>query len=302
MVTLTVEFIGKNTKLNRKTILPKIKNVYFWLMIIGIDIGGSTTKIVGIKENKLLEPLTVEANDPIASAAGALGKFLNANALSIKDIELIRMTGAGASYIQKDLLGITVEKVEEFKALGHGGLYLSGLKKAVIVSMGTGTALVKAHGNCISHIGGTGVGGGTILGLSKAMLNLTDFDNIVNLAESGDLSLVDLSIRDITQGDIGNLPPTLTASNFGKMSDKATKSDLVKALLNMVFQTIGMMAVLASKVEKDKDIVMTGNLVKVPQAQKTFHELSKLYKVKFHTPKYAQHCTAIGAAISHENL
>ncbi|TVQ12195.1 MAG: type II pantothenate kinase [Bacteroidetes bacterium] len=271
-------------------------------MIIGIDIGGSTTKIVGFRDKILLEPLSVEANDPIASAAGALGKFLNDNDLSIKDIDLIRMTGAGASFIYRDILGIPVEKEEEFIALGHGGLYLSKLEKAVIVSMGTGTAIVKAHGNCISHIGGTGVGGGTILGLSKAMLNLSDFENIVNLAESGDLSLVDLSIGDITQGDIGNLPPTLTASNFGKMSDKANKSDLVRAILNMVFQTIGMMAVLAAKIEKDKDIVMTGNLVKVPQAQKTFHELSKLYKVKFHTPKYARYCTAIGAAISHKNL
>ncbi len=268
-------------------------------MIIGIDIGGSTTKIVGFSGKKLLEPLSVEANDPVASAAGALGKFLNSNNLSIREIRLIRMTGAGATFIQKEILGIAVEKVEEFIALGHGGLYLTGLEKAVIVSMGTGTAIVKAHGKCISHIGGTGVGGGTILGLSKAMLNLSDFDNIVSLAEEGDLSLVDLSIGDITQGDIGNLPPTLTASNFGKMSDKAGKNDLLRAILNMVFQTIGMMAVLAAKVEKDQNIVMTGNLVKVAQAQKTFGELSKLYKVKFHTPKYARYCTAIGAAISY---
>lgn len=268
-------------------------------MIIGIDLGGSTTKIVGFDKKTLLEPLSVEANDQIASASGALGKFLSTYNLPLSAIRLIRMTGAGASFIQNNLLGIPIEKVDEFKALGHGGLYLSGLQKAVIVSMGTGTAIVKANGNCISHIGGTGVGGGTILGLSKAMLNLTDFENIVSLAKKGDLSTVDLSIADITSGDIGNLPPTLTASNFGKMSDKAGKNDLLRAILNMVFQTIGMMAVLASKVEKDKNIVMTGKLVKVSQAQKTFRELAKLYNVTFHTPQYAEYCTAIGAAISY---
>jgi type II pantothenate kinase len=266
-------------------------------MIIGIDIGGSTTKIVGFRDEKLMEPLSVEANDPVASASGALGKFLFSNNLPIKEIHLIRMTGAGASFIKDEILGIPVEKVEEFKALGHGGLYLSGLENAVIVSMGTGTAIVKANKESISHIGGTGVGGGTILGLSKAMLNLSDFDNIITLAEDGDLSLVDLSIGDITSGDIGNLPPNLTASNFGKMSDKAGKTDLLKAILNMVFQTIGMMAVMAAKIEKDGNIVMTGNLVKVKQAQHIFHELSKLYEVRFHTPKYAEYCTAIGAAI-----
>ncbi|MFN2394382.1 MAG: type II pantothenate kinase [Bacteroidales bacterium] len=268
-------------------------------MIIGIDIGGSTTKIVGIKNNRLLDPLSVEASDPVASASGALGKFLSINNIPISEVELIRMTGVGASFILKDLLGIPVHKVEEFKAVGYGGLYLSGLEKAIIVSMGTGTALVKAKGDCISHIGGTGVGGGTIMGLSKAMLNLSDFDNIINLAESGDLSLVDLSISDISKGDIGNLPPTLTASNFGKMDDKAGKNDLLKAILNMVFQTIGMMAVMAAKIEKDSEIVVSGNLSNVPQAARTFRELSKLYGVKFHIPKHARYCTAIGAAISY---
>lgn len=69
--------------------------------------------------------------------------------------------------------------------------------------------------------------------------------------------------------------------------------------INMVFQTIGMMAVLAAKIENDKNIVMTDNLVKMAQAQKTFGELSKLYNATFHTPKYARYFTAIGAAISH---
>jgi len=34
-------------------------------MIIGIDIGGSTTKIVGFKENTVINPLLVRATDPI---------------------------------------------------------------------------------------------------------------------------------------------------------------------------------------------------------------------------------------------
>lgn len=136
------------------------------------------------------------------------------------------------------------------------------------------------------------------MGLSKAMLNLSDFDNIISMAQDGNLELVDLSIEDIAKGTFGHLPPTLTASNFGKMSDKAGKQDLLKAILNMVFQTIGMMAVMAAKIERDTNIVLTGNLVKVPHAITTFKQLSSLYKVKFHNPAYAQYCTAIGAAIS----
>ena len=48
--------------------------------IIGIDIGGSTTKIVGFSEDMtLIEPMSVRATDPLTSVYGAFGKFLNTN-------------------------------------------------------------------------------------------------------------------------------------------------------------------------------------------------------------------------------
>ena len=267
-------------------------------MIIGIDIGGSTTKIVGLKGGNLIEPLTVEASDPVASASGALGKFLIVNKLTLQEIKKVIITGVGASFIGEELLGLSLKKIEEFRALGYGGLYLSKLDKAIIVSMGTGTAFVKAHGQCIQHLGGTGVGGGTIIGLSKTMAGLSTFDNIIEAASSGKLEKIDLTIGDISHTDIGNLPNTLTASNFGKMTDQANRNDIARGVLNMVFQVIGMMAIFAARAQGDHNIVLSGKLVNVPQSERTFRELSKLYKVNFIVPKHAQYCTAIGAAIS----
>jgi type II pantothenate kinase len=267
-------------------------------MIIGIDIGGSTTKIVGIKDKTIIEPLTVEANDPIASASGALGKFISVNKISLKDIQKVITTGVGASFLDDDLLGLQVSKIEEFRALGYGGLLLSGLKKAIVASLGTGTAFVKAHGRCIHHLGGTGVGGGTILGLSKQMAHLSTFENIVEMASSGNLTNVDLTIGDISHATISHLPSSITASNFGKMNDQVGRNDICKGILNMVFQVVGMMAIFAARTERDKDIIMAGKMVHVPQAQKTFSELGKLYNVSFHIPKHAEYSTAIGAAIS----
>ncbi len=267
-------------------------------MILGIDIGGSTTKIVGFQDKKLIAPLNVSASDPVTSASGALGKFLDTNSIDLSQIDNIRITGVGASFIKSSLLGFKVEKVEEFLAAGHGGLYLSGLSKAIVVSMGTGTAYVKAHGKCVNHLGGTGVGGGTLTGLAKAILNVNDFNSIIELAKKGDISKVDLSVGDISDVDIGNLPTNITASNFGKMLDGASKNDIAAGIINMVFQTIGMLAIFAARAKKDKDIIITGNLVKVPQSKKTFDELSKLFNVNFHLPKHAQYSTAIGAAIS----
>ena len=41
---------------------------------IGIDVGISTTKIVGIREGKVIKPLRIKATDPVTSLYGAFGK------------------------------------------------------------------------------------------------------------------------------------------------------------------------------------------------------------------------------------
>lgn len=266
--------------------------------IIGIDIGGSTTKIIGFHEGGLFSPLLVKANDPIASVYGAFGKFLNENKLTIGDISQVMVTGVGSSYIADALYGIPTGKVEEFHATGKGGLFLSGLEKAIIVSMGTGTAYVIADKSGVKHIGGTGVGGGTLLGLSNKMLNVRHFDDLIEMAQDGDLAHIDLNIGDITKDKMESLPSDLTASNFGKISDLATKADTALGIINLVFQTIGMIAIFASRIHDTNDIVLTGNLTNVPQSAAIFDRLQQLYNVKFHVPTNAEFATAAGAALA----
>lgn len=58
----------------------------------------------------------------------------------------------------------------------------------IVVSMGTGTSLVKCDGENIKHIGGIGIGGGTLAGLSRIMLKTDDIKQITNLAKDGDVS------------------------------------------------------------------------------------------------------------------
>ena len=58
--------------------------------VIGIDIGGSTTKIVGFRNdgttNTLVEPLFVRATDAITSVYGAFGKFTMQNNISLENM------------------------------------------------------------------------------------------------------------------------------------------------------------------------------------------------------------------------
>ena len=46
-------------------------------MVIGIDVGISTTKIVGIKDGKIVSPIRIKATDPVTSLYGAFGKYLD---------------------------------------------------------------------------------------------------------------------------------------------------------------------------------------------------------------------------------
>lgn len=269
-------------------------------VIIGIDVGGSTTKIVGYADKaKLISMLKVEAADPLTSAYGALGKFINENQLSLSDVKQIVLTGVGASLFKNRIYGIPTCKVDEFQAIGLGGLALSGKKEGLIVSMGTGTAFVRAGSNGSKHIGGSGVGGGTVVGLCSQLCDVKSFQSIVELAGEGDLTKVDLNIGDISAARISSLSPEITASNFGKMADGLSPADLACGVLNMVFQTIGMMAVFACRNDRVKDVVLTGTLTLVPSAKHLFARLKQMHGVNFIIPKNAIYATATGAALSY---
>lgn len=266
-------------------------------MIIGIDIGGTTTDIIGLLNGELQTPLTVKADDPVTSAAGALGKFLEMKNFSLEEVRLIAATGVGAGKIRDKLFGIPVRIVDEFQAIGTAGLFLSGLKEAVVVSMGTGTAVVTVKNEKIVHWGGSGVGGGTLLGLARKMLNITTINTLIEKAKKGKLDRVDLTVGDIAGGSLQNLPASITASNFGKMSDDATDEDLALAILNLVAQTIGVMGIAAARAEGIQDIILTGKLSGILQMKDILEKVAELYKSKFIIPRHADFATAIGAAL-----
>jgi len=280
-------------------------------IVIGIDVGGSTTKIVGFKlpcakekEHTLIAPIFVKATDPITSIYGAFGKFLDQNNLDLSDIHKVMITGAGSSHITKPIYGLPCQLIEEFESIGRGGLYLSGLSRAIITSCGTGTAICYAEKTDagkynIEYLGGTGVGGGTLVGLSKKMLDMNNVDHISELAESGSLNRVDLKINDLTKQDIvPGFSDTMTASNFGNISDLATRSDIACGIINMVFETIGMVSRFAAKNYGIADIVLTGNLSGVKQAVPVFDTLNRMFNLNFMIPENSRFGTVIGAALA----
>jgi type II pantothenate kinase len=129
------------------------------------------------------------------------------------------------------------------------------------------------------------------------MLNITTINTLIEKAKKGKLDRVDLTVGDIAGGSLQNLPASITASNFGKMSDDATDEDLALAILNLVAQTIGVMGIAAARAEGIQDIILTGKLSGILQMKDILEKVAELYKSKFIIPRHADFATAIGAAL-----
>ena len=269
-------------------------------MLIGIDVGISTTKIVGIREGEVVSPIRITAVDPVTSLYGAFGKYLHDNNFGLEDIEHVMLTGVGSAYISQPIYGLPTSKCDEFVADGLGARYESGLDKASVVRRGTGTSFVKCEGCKMEHIGGIGTGGGTLQGLSRLLLNTSDIKYVSGIATKGNLANINLLIGDISARPLPGLPMDATASLFGKAQSNTSQEDIAKGLVYLVLQSIGSAAILAGQGTGIYDFILIGNLTLLPQCHDIFPAMAELYGVRFHIPKHSEFCTAIGAALSHK--
>ena len=268
-------------------------------VILGIDIGGSTTKIVGLRaDGSVISMLRVRAEDQVTSLYGALGNYLTSNHLTLKDVRRVVLTGVGASFVEGDIYGLPTCKVDEFSASGTGALALSGQGSAVVVTMGTGTAFLWAEQDgSVRHLCGSGIGGGTLGGLCRKLVGMERFGQIKKLAAQGDLNQVDLTIRDITCNPAPTLDPTLTAANFGNLAEDATPADLAAGAVNLVLQAIGTMTVLGCQCCSSRTVVLTGSMTTLDQVQVNFENFEHLYGIHYIIPENATFATAIGAGL-----
>ncbi|MGO9271451.1 MAG: BadF/BadG/BcrA/BcrD ATPase family protein [Terriglobia bacterium] len=267
-------------------------------MTVGIDVGSTTTKAVAILPSGVLLKATMRATDPLTAASGSLGRLTAESALKIKDIERISITGVGSSRIEKNIFDIPTARVDEVSAIGNGGVYLSASNEVIITNIGTGTAIVEARNGVMTHLGGTGIGGGTVIGLSKALLGTVDFRYVTELASNGDTTKVDLLIGDILGTDMGFLTRKITACNFGKMDDSIRREDLAAGVLNMVYQAIGVLSVFAARCQRRDMVLFTGKGSTSALGRTILAEVAAIYHTEFVFPSDAEFSTAIGAALS----
>jgi len=270
--------------------------------VIGLDIGGTTTKAVLLSGNAVKHSVSATGSEPLVSALGAFGKLIEEAKIPLSEIKLVSCTGGGARHIGCSLLGLKTVKVDEIESIGYGGLLLSGLDEAVVASIGTGTAVVHArkHEDRIisRHLGGTGVGGGTLVGLGKLLLGRGSVEGIIELAEKGRHEAVDLLVRDIVGGPIGKLPESATASNFGKVGDGTGLDDVAAGLVRMISEVVGTVVYLAARsVGMEERIVLVGTVPTVRMLGDQIKETISMLGGHAVIPENASYAAAVGAAM-----
>ncbi len=258
-------------------------------LVLGIDIGSSTTKFALVKNGKCIKQFRKPDDQSFEEALEEFG---------YAGVKRIAITGVGASFIKGDIHGVPTKRTDEFTSVSRGALNLSRKHNCLVVSVGTGTSFTRITPFRTWHLGGTGLGGGPLKGLSGKICGTDDMEELQQLAAKGDLHEIDLQLMDVCEGTISNLKPNTTVANMNKLSDKSTKEDLAAGLCNLIFQGIGVMASLAIKRHCTKNIVLVGTITDWPIAQRSLDEVAALHNVRFIIPEHAAFATAIGAALA----
>jgi type II pantothenate kinase len=174
------------------------------------------------------------------------------DALSGPSTPRIGVTGGGARRLLGALEGVLTREIGEFDAWVAGAAEvaaLSGIELPatyLLVSVGTGTSIILMREGEGLRVGGTALGGGSLLGLGRLLLGTHAFDDLVELAGRGDRRRVDLLVGDLY--DLGNapLPPELTASHFAKL-ESVERADLAHALVGLVGQNLALLCALLAR-------------------------------------------------------
>ena len=82
------------------------------------------------------------------------------------------------------------------------------------------------------------------------------------------------------------------------MSDLATREDIALGIVNLVFETIGMIALFAARNYGLRDVVLTGNLSRVTQAEPIFSTLNRMFDMNFIIPENSAFGPVMGAALA----
>ncbi|KGR79481.1 type II pantothenate kinase [Ureibacillus manganicus] len=262
--------------------------------VVGIDAGGTLTKLVYLDENNELEFKIFPSN----------------NFSLVKDwiekhpqIEEIGLTGGRTEQLLSVLKTMkSIQYIVEFEATIKGVDYLLSqegydVKKSIITNIGTGTSIHFMDGKQHMRVGGTGVGGGTLTGLSAIMTGVFDFNDIIEKSQLGSRESIDLFVKDIFQGMEAPIEGHLTASNFGKVSilkDAVhSTNDLLATIQALVGEVITTLSIQYAEQKNTEHIIYIGSTLADNVHLKNV--IGNYTKLKKRQPIFLNNCGFSGA-------
>ena len=262
--------------------------------VIGIDTGGTLTKLAYLNEEGQLVLEVFPSNK-----MGLVKTWLEAH----PEIEEIGLTGGRTEQLREKLETMkNIEYLVEFEATLKGVQYLMKkeghyIEEAIITNIGTGTSIHHMMGNKHARVGGTGIGGGTLIGLSTIMTGISSFEEVTELAGNGKRDQIDLLVKDIYQGMDTPIAGTLTASNFGKVGitkgEEYASEDILATTQGLVGEVITTLSIQLAEQYKAEHIVYIGStLTNNDHLKKVIAHYTILKK---HTPIFLQDCGFSGA-------
>ncbi|MBM4266904.1 MAG: hypothetical protein FJ144_09865 [Deltaproteobacteria bacterium] len=240
-----------------------------------VDFGGTITDVVLRRAgaDDLLVALPGIPEPSAADVERVLLRALERLGVGLEKIRFVAVTGGRSALLPETVGGITLYAVDETAATAAGAALDAPVLPAVVASLGTGTGIVIARppDEPIRLIG-SGIGGGTLLGLGQALLGTSDPSEIGRLALAGDASRCDLTVGDLVGGGVGPVGATATASHFGRVArdpEGVRREDLAAALLKLIAQTLLRIALEPVFAQQARAIVLLGHVLDVPGFRET---------------------------------
>jgi type II pantothenate kinase len=259
--------------------------------IIGIDRGATFTDFAIVESGRLIDMFSVENRswESISTAYVPL----------ITKYQTDHIVFSGCATGMPAAMQERISVIAEIDAVGFGGAALANSSNCVVVSMGTGTAVVHFAQNSAKHVGGSGVGGGTIKGLASLLCGIEDPLQLDALAMKGSASNMNLTISDLGYAEISFLGADMTASNFASVKSKEPE-DLAAGILRLAGETVGIISsICARELNCQENIVMVGKVAQSAYIRQILDLVGKLYQTRFLYPDNPGFATVYGAALKY---
>lgn len=264
-------------------------------MIIVADLGGSNTDLMLADDAG--QPLVVVTAP--AMELGDPARFLAEAATLLRGVpvppRLLVVTGGGHRRLPGAISGVPVVHIGEIEAIARGGLLAGDLSRALVVSMGTGTAMVAAEAGRHAHAGGVALGGGTLRGVALRLLGTADPDRIAALADTGNIRGADLTIADLVGGGVGVLPGDMPAAYLARLGEAVGDADIAASVLDMIGHVVGHLALLTARVTGHDALVVIGHMPEFTVVRRALLRFSASFGGRIIIPKQPGIAVARGA-------